>query len=309
MANSLPPEATRKVVKIKRFQISVNVLIQTGVFLVIVAMVNYMSFRHFKRWDFSRNRKYELSSQTKNVLKNMKKPVRAIIFFSSATEIIPDVNGLLREYEFASNKKFKTEVVDPYRNLSRAQELQTKYRFGTNENILILDIDGKSKFVNAGDMVITEEPDQMQVMLGQTQPRITGFKGEQAVTSAMMELIDGKPNKVYFVGGHGEPNLESPDLKFFNESLKRQNIQISPLLLLNQNNIPEDCRAPHHLRSETRFLRIRIETARRFLGQKRPGVHPAQSFCRHPAALQLHGEPGDRSPAGSRHQAGQFPPV
>ena len=244
MATSSTPEAAPRVVKIQRFQIGVNVLIQTLIVFGIVAMLNYMSFRHFKRWDFSRDKKYELSSQTRNMLKNLKKPVKAVIFFSSAAEIAPDVSALLREYEFASDKKFKTEVVEPYRNLSRAQELQSKYKFGANENILILDIDGKSKFVNAAEMADYEMPDQMSMMMGgSTQPRIKAFKGEQAVTSAMLELIEGRPNKVYFVGGHGEPGLDSADLKIFTESLKRQNIQIAPLNLLNVNSIPEDCRA------------------------------------------------------------------
>jgi hypothetical protein len=243
MANTSTPEAAPKVVKIQRFQIGVNVLLQTLIFIGIVAMLNYMSFRHFKRWDFSRDKKYELSSQTKNLLKNLKKPVKAVIFFSSAAEIAPDVNGLLREYEFASDKKFKTEVVDPFRNFTRAQELQTKYKFGANENILILDIDGKSKFVNAADMAEFEMPDQMSMMMGQTQPRIKAFKGEQAITSSLLELVEGKPNKVYFVGGHGEPALEAPELKLFSESLKRQNIQVAALNLLNVNSVPEDARA------------------------------------------------------------------
>jgi hypothetical protein len=249
MANTSTPEAAPKteaapkVVKIQRFQIGVNVLIQTLVFFGIVVMLNYMSFRHFKRWDFSRDKKYELSSQTRNVLKNLKKPVKAVIFFSSAAEIAPDVSGLLREYEFASDKKFKTEVVDPFRNFTRAQELQTKYKFGANENILILDIDGKNKFVNAADMAEFEMPDQMSMMMGQTQPRIKAFKGEQAITSALLELVEGKPNKVYFVGGHGEPDLNSQELQTFNESLKRQNIQIATLNLLNVNTIPEDARS------------------------------------------------------------------
>ncbi len=242
MANSTP-EAAPKVVKIQRFQIGVNVLIQTLVFVGIVVMLNYMSFRHFKRWDLSRDQKYQLSTQTTNLLKNLKKPVKAVIFFSTAAEIAPDVNALLREYEFASNKKFKTEVVDPFRNFTRAQDLQTKYKFGANENILILDIDGKSKFVNAADMAEFEMPDQMAMMMGQTQPRLKAFKGELAITSALLELTEGKPNKVYFVSGHGEPELNSPDLKVFHESLKRQNIQIAPLNLLNINRIPEDARS------------------------------------------------------------------
>ena len=244
MATPTPTESTpKKVVKINRFQIGLNVIIQFLVFFGIVVMLNYMSFRHFKRWDFSRDKKYELSSQTRNLLKSLKKPVKAVVFFSTAAEIAPDVNSLLREYEFASNKKFKTELVDPFRSFTRAQELQTKYKFGANENIVILDIDGKSKFVNAADMAEFEMPDQMSMMMGQSQPRIKAFKGEQAMTSALLELTEGKPNKVYLVGGHGEPDLNGPDLKIFNESLKRQNIQIAALNLLNVNSIPEDARS------------------------------------------------------------------
>src|SRR5271169_5691222 len=134
------PKVATKVVKIHRFQIGLNVLVQALVITAIVVMFNYMSFRHFKRWDFSRDKKYALSSQTKSLLKNLQKPVKAVVFFSSAAEIAPDVNSLLREYEFASDGKFKTEVVDPFRSFTRAQELQTQYKFGANENIVILDI-------------------------------------------------------------------------------------------------------------------------------------------------------------------------
>src|SRR5690242_13912388 len=128
MAKSSTPESAPKVVKIQRFQIGVNVLVQTLVIAGIILMLNYMSFRHFKRWDFSRDKKYALSSQTKNLLKNLPKPVKAVVFFSSAAEIVPDVTSLLREYEYASDKKFQAEFVDPYRSLTRAQDLQNKYK-------------------------------------------------------------------------------------------------------------------------------------------------------------------------------------
>ncbi|HEV7867836.1 MAG TPA: GldG family protein, partial [Chthoniobacteraceae bacterium] len=243
MTSNLTPNPKTKVVTIKRFQIGLNVLIQLLVVAVIVVLVNYLSFRHFKRWDFSRDQKYALSSQTRNLLGSLQKPLRAVIFFSGASEIAPDVAALLREYEFASDKKFSTEIVDPFRNLTRAQELQAKYKFGANENIVILDYDGRNKFVNAADMAEYEQPDQMAMMMGQGQPRLKGFKGEQAITSALVELTEGKPNKIYFVSGHGEPELTGQDLTVFNESLKRQNIQAAPLNLLNVNSIPEDARA------------------------------------------------------------------
>ncbi|HEX8295003.1 MAG TPA: Gldg family protein [Chthoniobacteraceae bacterium] len=243
MAKIVELERKQKVVQISRFQIGVNVLVQLLIVAAIVGMVNYLSFRHFKRWDFSRDQKYALSSQTKNLLGSLKKPVKAIIFFSSAAEIAPDVAALMREYEFASDKKFSTEIVDPFRNFTRASELQAKYKFGASENILILDYDGRNKFVNAADMAEFEQPDQMAMMMGQGQPKLRAFKGEGAVTGALLELTENRPNKVYATTGHGEGELSGKEMQVFSESLKRQNIQAGTLNLLNVSAIPEDARA------------------------------------------------------------------
>ncbi len=226
----------------RQWQLGLNTLVQLCIVTGIVVMVNYLGFRHYQRWDYSRDKKFALSSQTSNLLGHLKKPVRAVIFFSGASDIVPDLQGLMREYEFASKKKFTAEYVDPFRSLSRAQELQTKYKFGANESIVILDYEGRSKFVNAADMADMEMPDQMAMMMGQTQPRIKGFKGEQALTSALLELTEGKTNKVYFAGGHGEPDIASPELKLFAEDLQRQNIQFATVNLLNVTAIPADAR-------------------------------------------------------------------
>ncbi len=235
------PEASTKVVRIGRATIALNVLTQFLVFVALIVMINYLGFRHYKRWDFSRDKKYALSSQTKALLGNLPKPVKAVLFFSGAVEIYPDVQALLREYEYASKTKFSYEVIDPYRNITRAQELQTKYKFGASENILILDYDGKSKFVNGTEMAEVEQPDQMAQMMGQG-PKLKAFKGEQVITTALMELVESKPNKLYYLTGHGETELEGEGMKVFNESLKRQNIQVSALTLLNENTVPEDAR-------------------------------------------------------------------
>ena len=240
MASS--PDSTSKVVSIQRFQIGLNVLIQVLVFTGIIVMLNYLSFRHFKRWDLSRDQKYALSTQTRSLLGSLQKPVKAVIFFSSAADIAPDVTNLVREYEFASKGKFNTEIVDPYKNITRATELAAKYKIRENDNILILDYDDRNKFVNAADMGDYEQPDQMEVMLGRSQPKLKGFKGEQAITSALLELTEGKPNKVYYLTGHGETDLKSEDLKGFIELGKRQNIEVVPLNLLNVNAVPEDAR-------------------------------------------------------------------
>ena len=219
--------------------IRANVLIQLGVLTLIVLAVNFLSFRHFKRWDFSRDKQYALSQQTKNVLAGLQKPVHAISYFSTAAEILKDVDNLLVEYDYASNKKFLVEAVDPYKNLARAEELKNKYKIQDRDNVVILDYEGKTKFINAQDMVEMEQQDQMAQMTGQP-PRVAAFKGEAALTSALLELTAGKPNKVYLVSGHGEPDISGNDFRAITELLKRQNIQTAPLNLLTGDKVPAD---------------------------------------------------------------------
>lgn len=266
----------------RQWQIGLNTLVQLCIVTGIVVMLNYLSFRHFQRWDYSRDRKFAISSQTTNLLSHLKKPVRAVIFFSGAGEIVPDLQALMREYEFASKKKFTAEFIDSYRSLSRAQELQTKYKFGVNESIVILDYDGRSKFVKAEDMADVEMPDQMSMMMGQTQPRIKAFKGEQAITSALLELTEGRTNKVYFTGGHGEPDISSPDLKMFAEDIKRQNIQFATLNLLNVTAIPDDARSLIVCGPKYDFSEIEMKLLESYWGKKGRVLMLLNPFARTP---------------------------
>jgi hypothetical protein len=221
---------------IKRLAIGINVLTQVLVFAAIAAMVNYVSFRHFKRWDFSRNQKFALADLTKNVLTNLKKPVKAVVFFPSAQGIAQDVASLLREYEYASDKKVSVEIVDPYRNLLRARELSEKYKFGSSDNIVILDYEGKSKFVNAMDMA---EMDTSRAMFGQP-PTVRAFKGEEAITSALLEITEEKQSKAYFITGHGEPAPTGQEVSALKTFIDRQNIRSEVVNLSNVDSVPAD---------------------------------------------------------------------
>jgi ABC-type uncharacterized transport system len=241
MANPTASENLRpKTFKIKRLQIGLNVILQLFILTAIVIAVNYISFRHFKRWDFSRSQKFALSGQTRNLLASLPKPVKAIIFFNSASpavgEVYSDVLGLLKEYEYASNQKLTVEIVDPYRSLTRAKDLAAQYKFGGNESILILDYDGRNKFINAQDLV---EMDMGNSMMGMP-PEIKAFKGESVVTSTLLELVEEKQKTVYLVGGHGEPDFASPEIASLREYVKRQNIKMEAVKLGDVDSVPEN---------------------------------------------------------------------
>src|SRR5437016_6747924 len=92
---------TAKPKGIQRLQIGVNVLLQLILVIFLIGALNWIGFRHFKRWDFSRDHKYELSDKTKRVLNTLKGKMRITVFFlpdAPATKIIgSDVQNLLKE--------------------------------------------------------------------------------------------------------------------------------------------------------------------------------------------------------------------
>src|ERR1700758_118405 len=212
--------------KIGRLRIGFNVLVQIVLILFVVAMVNSFAFKHYARWDFSRDQKYALSDKTKRFLNTLGSKMRITVFFAPNTPITADVQNLLTEYQYAGKGKIDVEHIDPERNLSRAKELFDRYKVVTDESLLIVDYEGRNKTVKASEMA---DIDQSGMALGEG-PRVTAFKGEQAITSAMMDLVEGKKNTIGYVVGHKEPPLaaESPIsiLKTFieNENIKFQEL-------------------------------------------------------------------------------------
>src|ERR1041385_7446497 len=125
MADEVVPNKPKS---IHRLQIGLNVIVQVAIIIVLAAMVNYLGFSHYKRWDLSRDKKYALSDKSKRFLDSMKGKRRMTVFFSPASPIIGDVQNLLTEYQYAARGKIDVETVDPTRSLSRAKELFDKYK-------------------------------------------------------------------------------------------------------------------------------------------------------------------------------------
>src|SRR5437588_10212620 len=166
--------------------------------LFLSLMVNSIAFKHYKRWDFSRDKKYALSDKTKRFLNTIKGKVRITVFFSPNTPITVDVQNLLTEFQYAAKGKIDIENIDPERNLSRAKEVVDKYKVVSDESLLVIDYAGHNKTVKASEMA---DVDQSGMAFGEG-PRVTAFKGEQAITGAMMELVEGKKNKTGNVVGN-----------------------------------------------------------------------------------------------------------
>src|ERR1700747_91378 len=241
MADESREPRTRRRMKIGRIRIGLNVVVQIVLILFLAAMVNSLAFKHYKRWDFSRDQKYALSDKTKRFLDALKGKMRITVFFAPTTPITADVQNLLTEYQYAGKGKIDIEHIDPERNLSRAKELFDKYKVVTDESLLVLDYEGRNKTVKASEMA---DVDQSGMALGEG-PRVAAFKGEQAITSAMIDLLEGKKKTLGYVTGHKEPALSAPTspISLVKTFIENDNIKFPELNLLDQPAIPADVNA------------------------------------------------------------------
>ena len=236
-----------KPVAINRGLIGTNVVIQIVVLIALVFMANFVSYRQFKRVDFSRDSKYSLAGQTRSLLKSLKKPAHAYVVFNNGSAdmamfmdpdsqifaaVENDLTTLLREYQLNSRGNFEFEKVNPYAESKRAEELMTKYKVGENESVLILEYDGRSKFLTGKDLGEIER--------GRDSARLKGFNGERAITSTLLGLYDAKPNKLYYVTGHGEPDWDGKVMLYLRETMERQNVKAETMNLANVEAVPAD---------------------------------------------------------------------
>jgi hypothetical protein len=235
---------------IQRLQIGLNLLVQLVLILFLLCAVNWIGFRNYKRWDVSRDQKYALSDKTKRFLGTIKDKMRITVLFSPNTPITGDVANLLTEYQYASKGKIDIENIDPNRNYTRAKELVDKYKVVSDESLVVIDYEGRNKTVKASEMA---EIDQSGMAMGEG-PRVTAFKGEQVITGAMMDLVEGKKNVIGYVTGHKEPSIAEPSqlammqqqqperspISVMKTFIENENIKFQELNLYNEPKIPDD---------------------------------------------------------------------
>lgn len=230
---------------VSRRAIRLHVLIQFCLALVALVAINMLGFEFFVREDLSRTGKFALSEQTKRAIRDLQKELKITTYFSQsavspATLLARDVQNLLDEFVFSGRRKIRVEKIDPVRELGDAREAQQKYQFRTDENVLIMEYDGRTEILPIASMA---DFDFSAVPLGGP-PRVLSFNGEQAITSAMINLVHPTQRDVYFLTGHGEapPGDTSPVSRFI-DFISKQNVTVHPLNLANVDRVPEDASA------------------------------------------------------------------
>jgi hypothetical protein len=217
--------------------------------LVILIALNVISYRRYKSWDVSDDARFSLSEQTMNWLKRVdegEKTLRVVSFIpydvkSQFTGMPPNARQMVVDLLRLYGENCRKIIVQHMQVESqRAIAIETAKALGIAgepKETVVFKYGSKRRDVALRDMI---EPGGGMFGMGRQGPPV--FKGEDAITSAIRNLLDEKPKKVYFVVGHGErsPGYDPLDMSTAVEGLKGMNFDIEELSLVAKQGVPKD---------------------------------------------------------------------
>jgi ABC-type uncharacterized transport system involved in gliding motility auxiliary subunit len=228
---------------LRRLGIGLNVLVSVAALAASMVMINYLAARHFTRFQWTRDARYQLSPQTQRVLDSVTNSIRAIILYDREEPLFGQVFGLLREYSFACPRVI-VEHIDYKRDLARAGLVIARHQLpALDKDMVIFEAPGRAaRIVRATEL---SEYDLNGALSGEKGIRRVAFKGEARFTEAIASLLDSRPPVAYFLQGHGEHDPAGDDRQSgyarFTKLLEQKNVTLTPLRLLGDTQMPEDC--------------------------------------------------------------------
>ena len=204
--------------------------------LALFAIVNYLSFRHYVRWDATASGAFTLSDATKKVVKDLKSPLKVVVFLPPGDELFPKVKDLLSAYQAAS-PLVRVETIDPDRDRARVETLAKKYKVQV-ANVVVFDAGENSRYIEKDQMV---DYDFSAMQMGGP-PKVKAFKAEEAFTNALLDVLDPKKPVVYFSSGHGERGTQPREgTGIFRDRLSKEGAQVREWESLGKPEVPPDC--------------------------------------------------------------------
>lgn len=213
---------------------------------VIVAMLNYLAFRHYERWDWTEESLFTLSDRSERVLEGLGQPVEIWVLVSESEPEHRELRTLLERYRAASDR-LTVRFADPHRDPGaytdavrrfrlREGERQTREGVVRTTDVALVVVAGERQWeVGREDLVshsIVDEGGEERLQLN--------VEAERALTGAILQVTEGRPTKICFTTGHGEIALEE-GLSELAAELRRENLGRESVATRGLSALPEGC--------------------------------------------------------------------
>ncbi|HEX9935308.1 MAG TPA: GldG family protein, partial [bacterium] len=203
-------DALKRTLSLRSVRYGGNALAAALILLLILGGLNFIANRHTLRIDFTAGKQFSLSEQSKSILKNLKKDVRATAFYQDARQ--GSMESLLKSYR-AVSPRFHFEFVDPDKKPAMAKQYGI-----TAYNTTVLECSGNTERVTA--------------------------QQEQDITNALIKVTRNAKKVVYFVQGHGESDIDDTERGGFSAAKKgveQESYDVRKLNLAEKKSVPSDC--------------------------------------------------------------------
>ena len=208
-----------------------------GVLLVValIGLLNYFGMKYYYRFDWTGSRLYSLSEKSLGVLDGLDREIAVAVFLQPGSNLYDPTRELLERYA-ARTSRLRLRFVDPERNLVEAQRLVDQYRL-SGLDVVVFEAGDERRVVDTASLA---DWDYSGLQMG-AQPTMTAFKGEEAFTGAILELIEARKPRVLFTTGHGERGLddvEAGGLSKVRELMGEENLDLESWSSLGQGEVP-----------------------------------------------------------------------
>jgi hypothetical protein len=213
----------------------------------------------------------KLSSRTLSVVHSITNRVTVTVYYDKTDDWYPTIIALLNEYRSA-NPNISVKAVDYVRDAGEAQKIKEQYKLisAKDKDLVIFDSGGHVKIIN-GDALTQVKLEQVpNATEREYRRKPVAFNGEMAFTALLLAVENPKPLKAYFMQGHGEPSLSETgetDYQKFGAVLAENYIATSPLNLLGDSTIPDDCNLLIIAGPRSAFSEAEVEKIDQYLAQ------------------------------------------
>jgi hypothetical protein len=219
--------------------------------LILFGEVNYIAARHYARADLTSERRFTLSSRSREIVRGLRAPTELYVLLTRDEEHYAEVSALAERYA-AESRRLEVHYIDPDRQRDRLiglaqqfhlQLLQNREGDRTVASAGILAAQGSRHWEVARETLRElgrQDPGDEQGISRVLNAQITV---ERAVSEALLHVDRAEATHMCFSSGHAEMPMAQGDRggAGLAEDLRHHNFQVREVEVHGRNGVPSDC--------------------------------------------------------------------